>query len=98
MTELLKSIDPELFADIQPLGTPEEPFYLVKQLCTVLGYTSTHNVLRNTPDKYKDCVFINNHKTNVVNTDGLYWIIMRCNKPSSLKVKERLIARLSSLS
>lgn len=90
MTELINSIDESLcFNDenIRIVGTTENPMFVVKDICKILGLSNVTEVLRNIPEKCKSLVSLqprnatNFQTTSVVNGAGLYKIIMRCNKP-----------------
>ena len=90
MTELINSIDKSLsFNDenIRVLGTSENPMFVVKDICNILGLTNVTETLRNIPEKWRSSVSLktgnsSNFQTScVVNEAGLYKIIMRCNKP-----------------
>ena len=88
MTELINSIDKSLsFNDenIRVLGTTENPMFVVKDICKILGLSNVTEVLRNIPDNWKCSASLKSGQglqtSNVVNQAGLYKIIMRCNKP-----------------
>ena len=87
MTELINSIDKSLsFNDenIRVLGTTENPMFVVKDICKILGLSNVTEVLRNIPDNWKCSASLKSGQglqtSNVVNQAGLYKIIMRCNK------------------
>jgi prophage antirepressor-like protein len=96
MTELINSIDMNLsFNDetIKVLGTSENPMFVVKDICKILGLSNVTEVLRNIPDKWKCSLKVNTstqglQTSNVVNQAGLYKIIMRCNKPVAKPFQE----------
>ena len=88
MTELINSIDKSLsFNDenIRVLGTSENPMFVVKDICKILGLSNVTEVLRNIPENWKCSASLKSGQglqtSNVVNQAGLYKIIMRCNKP-----------------
>ena len=90
MTELINSIDESLCfnnENIRIVGTTENPMFVVKDICKILGLSNVTEVLRNIPEKCKSLVSLqprnatNFQTTSVVNGAGLYKIIMRCNKP-----------------
>ena len=62
MTDLINSIDISLaFNDenIRIVGTTEEPMFVVKDICKILGLSNVTEVLRNIPDKWKYSVKLN---------------------------------------
>lgn len=62
MTELINSIDMNLCFNknnIRVLGTPENPMFVVKDICKILGLSNVTEVLRNIPDKWKCSVSLN---------------------------------------
>jgi prophage antirepressor-like protein len=88
MTETTNSIDINLFfndKNIRVLGTSENPMFVVKDICKILGLSNVTEVLRNIPDNWKCSASLKSGQglqtSNVVNQAGLYKIIMRCNKP-----------------
>lgn len=96
MTDLINSIDMNLSFNentIRVLGTSENPMFVVKDICKILGLSNVTEVLRNIPDKWKCSVKLNTstqglQTSNVVNEAGLYKIIMRSNKPISQPFQE----------
>ena len=97
MTELINSIDMNLsFNDetIRVLGTSENPMFVVKDICNILGLTNVTETLRNIPEKWRSSVSLksgnsSNFQTSfVVNEAGLYKIIMRSNKQISQPFQE----------
>ena len=97
MTELINSIDMTLsFNDknVRVLGTSENPLFVLKDICTILGLKNPSETLRNIPNKWHSSVSLRGGKstgfqtTNVVNEAGLYKIIMRSNKPIAQPFQE----------
>lgn len=97
MTELINSIDMNLCFNknnIRVLGTPENPMFVVKDICNILGLTNVTETLRNIPEKWRSSVSLksgnsSNFQTScVVNEAGLYKIIMRSNKPIAQPFQE----------
>ena len=97
MTELINSIDMNLsFNDetIRVLGTSDNPMFVVKDICNILGLTNVTETLRNIPEKWRSSVSLktgnsSNFQTScVVNEAGLYKIIMRSNKLISQPFQE----------
>ena len=96
MTDLVNSIDMNLAFNEQTvriIGTSDNPMFVVKDICNILGLTNVTETLRNIPDKWKYSVKLNTstqglQSTNVVNEAGLYKIIMRSNKPIAQPFQE----------
>ena len=97
MTELINSIDMNLCFNentIRVLGTSENPMFVVKDICNILGLSNVTETLRNIPEKWRSSVSLKtgnstNFQTSyVVNEAGLYKIIMRSNKPISQPFQE----------
>lgn len=88
MTDLINSIDMNLSFNennIRVLGTSENPMFVVKDICKILGLSNVTATLRNIPDKWKCSLKVNTstqglQTSNVVNEAGLYKIIMRSEK------------------
>jgi prophage antirepressor-like protein len=45
--------------NIRVLGTSENPMFVVKDICKILGLSNVTEVLRNIPDKWKCSVSLN---------------------------------------
>ena len=97
MTELINSIDMNLsFNDetIRVLGTSDNPMFVVKDICNILGLTNVTETLRNIPEKWRSSVSLKTGNSSnfqtccVVNEAGLYKIIMRSNKLISQPFQE----------
>ena len=62
MTELINSIDMNLSFNnetIRVLGTSENPMFVVKDICNILGLTNVTETLRNIPEKWRSSVSLN---------------------------------------
>ena len=96
MTDLINSIDMNLSFNnetIRVLGTSENPMFVVKDICKILGLSNVTATLRNIPDKWKCSLKVNTstqglQTSNVVNEAGLYKIIMRSEKPIAQPFQE----------
>lgn len=79
---------------IRVLGTSENPMFVVKDICKILGLSNVTETLRNIPEKWRSSVSLktgnaSNFQTSfVVNEAGLYKIIMRSNKQISQPFQE----------
>jgi prophage antirepressor-like protein len=88
MSDLIESIDLNMKFNkynVRIIGTHDNPLFVVKDICKVLGLSNTTEVLRNIPVKWKGSEKLNTstqgeQNTNVVTEPGLYKIIMRSNK------------------
>ena len=78
--------------NIRVVGTPENPFFVVKDICNILELSNVTNTMRNIPDKWKSSQIIKSASgeqlTITVNESGLYKLIMRSNKPIAEKFQE----------
>lgn len=89
MTNLIETIDMTLsFNDntVRVFGTLEDPLFVVKDICDILGLTNTTETLKIIDEDLVSSVELktkNSHATQnmkVVKEPGLYQIIMRCRK------------------
>jgi prophage antirepressor-like protein len=70
---------------VRVIGISNEPWFVAKDVCTILGLTDVSVALRKIPEEWKTST---NVKTSggaqdmrVINESGLYKLIMRSNKP-----------------
>jgi prophage antirepressor-like protein len=79
---------------IRVIGTHENPKFVVKDVCDVLGLTNPTHALKNIPNKWKDDLTksedSSGRKINMltVTEPGLYKLIIRSNKPAAEKFQE----------
>jgi anti-repressor protein len=90
MTSLIENIDISMsFNDnnVRVFGSYEEPLFVAKDVCDILGLTNTTDTLKHIDDEYKTYV---EHRAevsgakqqlNAVTESGLYQLIMKCRKP-----------------
>ena len=98
MTDLLKQIDPELFSDdvkLTVLGSPEEPLFVAKEICDLLGYKNYCGLLKKMPEKYRQQFQINGWKNNILNFKGICWIIIYSNKSSTNTFKKWIVEHIN---
>jgi len=96
MTTLINTIDQNFnFNDdtIRVSGTYNEPWFVAKDICHVLGLTNVTEALRNIPDKWRSseilkCANGQNMNMIIINEPAIYRLIMRSNKPIALKFQE----------
>lgn len=67
------------------LGTFDEPLFIAKEICDILELTNSRMVLKNIPEQWKrkDAIETNGgaQDTNLITEHGLYFIVMRSDKP-----------------
>jgi anti-repressor protein len=89
MTTFIENIDVNLTFNehtVRVFGTVDEPLFVAKDVCDILGLTNVTETLRNIDEDYKSSVQLRNgnssihQPTNVIKEPGLYQIIMRCRK------------------
>ena len=87
MTTLINSIDMELSFNektIRIVGTTENPMFIVKDICNILGIKNITDVSKIVPEKWRGSIKSNTSSgaqtMNTVNEAGLYKIIMRSKK------------------
>lgn len=85
---LRKSIDMIFQYDTIPLrvlGTFDEPLFIANDVCDILGIVNSRQAIKNIPEQWKrlDQIETNGGKQemNLITEHGLYFIVMRSNKP-----------------
>jgi prophage antirepressor-like protein len=93
--ELLSEIDEKICYDkhnIHVIGTYQEPWFIAKDICTILGIKDNRSALRSIPEKWRGEQTIltrgGNQITSIINEAGLYRLIMRSNKEIAQKFQE----------
>lgn len=88
MTELINIVDTDMKFNsntVRIIGTSENPLFVVKDICNILGLKNPTDVLRNISDRWKTLANVKStsgiQNSLVVTEAGLYKIIMRSNKP-----------------
>lgn len=95
MTELINTID-ETFNfnenTIRVIGTYQEPWFVAKDICDILGLSNITNALKNIPQKWMTLKLLrssyNSQKMNIISEPAVYKLIMRSNKPIAQKFQE----------
>ena len=54
--------------NIRVLGTSENPMFVVKDICNILGLTNVTETLRNIPEKWRSSVSLNENNIRVLGT------------------------------
>jgi len=78
--------------NVRIIGTFEDPWFAVKDICTILDLSNVTTTLKNIPEKWKGMRKIlstsGDQDMLVVNESGLYKLIMRSTKPIAEKFQE----------
>ena len=93
--ELINQID-ETFKfndkDIRVIGSYNEPWFVAKDICDILGLKNVTESLRNIPEKWRVSEILrtsyNSHNMNIISEPAVYKLIMRSNKPIAQKFQE----------
>jgi prophage antirepressor-like protein len=87
MTSLIKNIDETLCFNektVRVYGTFEEPLFVVKDICDILGLKNTTKTVEHIDEEYSHLIEVNTssgiQSSIVVSESGLYQIIMKCRK------------------
>ena len=78
--------------NVRIIGTFQDPWFTVKDICTILDLSNVTTTLKNIPEKWKGMRKISSSSGDqdmlVVNESGLYKLIMRSTKPIAEKFQE----------
>ena len=78
--------------DVRIIGTYQDPWFAVKDICSILELSNATMTMKNIPEKWKGLKNITSTSGNqemlIVNESGLYKLIMRSNKPIAEKFQE----------
>jgi prophage antirepressor-like protein len=93
--ELINQID-ETFKfenkEIRVLGSYNEPWFVAKDICDILGLSNITNALKNIPEKWMTLKLLrssyNSQHMNMISEPAVYKLIMRSNKPVAQKFQE----------
>jgi prophage antirepressor-like protein len=97
MTDLINNIDFNLSFDnntIRIVGTHDDPYFIVADVCKILTIGNPSDVMKNIPDKWKASIQSRGGNStglqvfNTVSEAGLYKIIMRSKKKIAEKFQE----------
>jgi prophage antirepressor-like protein len=93
--ELIKQIDENVSfneQNIRIIGTYDEPWFVAKDICSILELPNVTNAIKIIPEKWRDLkllsTFGGEQNMNIINESGLYKLIMRSNKPVAQKFQE----------
>jgi prophage antirepressor-like protein len=77
---------------IRTVGTYENPWFVVKDICDVLDIKKIDSSIRNIPEKWKGTQVLSTlgglQNMSLINEAGVYKLIMRSNKPNAEKFQE----------
>jgi prophage antirepressor-like protein len=78
--------------EIRVIGTNDEPWFVAKDICDILGLTNITNSLRNIPENWMTLQNVkssyNSQNMILINEAAVYRLIMRSNKPIAQKFQE----------
>ena len=78
--------------EIRVIGTYNEPWFVAKDICDILGLKNVTESLRNIPEKWKTSETLrasyNSQNMNILSEPAVYKLIMRSNKPIAHKFQE----------
>jgi prophage antirepressor-like protein len=93
--ELIKQIDETIAfneKNIRIIGTYEEPWFVAKDICSILELKNISETMKMLPEKWRGSeklsTFGGEQNMNIINEAGLYKLIMRSNKPIAQKFQE----------
>jgi len=93
--ELIKSIDETFKFDdkvVRVLGTYDNPYFIAKDICNILGLKNITEMLRNIPEKWRSSEIVNtsggNQNMILLTEPAVYKLIMRSNKPIAQKFQD----------
>ena len=94
--ELINKIDQTIMFEknqVRIIGTCEDPWFVVKDICNILDIKDNRSALRTIPEKWKkveDRILTlgGEQIMSVINESGLYRLIMRSNKKIAEKFQE----------
>ena len=97
MTELINQIDKTFNFNentIRVIGTYNEPWFIAKDICNILGLTNITNALLNIPEKWMSLTLLkssyNSQHMIMLSEPAVYKLIMRSNKPIAQKFQEHV--------
>src|SRR5690606_21770957 len=95
MTEVMKYTHAELEAEIRVIERDGDPWFVAKDVCSVLGLGNVSMALRDLDEDEKAQVNVNISSSDVkrgrdpyvINEPGLYSLILRSRKPQAKEFK-----------
>lgn len=99
MNELIKTFKSEAFGEVRTLVKDNEPWFVGKDVATILGYTNPQKAIRN--HVYEEDRGVNEMDTPggkqeliIVNESGLYSLILSSKLPNAKKFKHWVTAEI----
>ena len=93
--ELIKNIDENFNFNentIRIIGSYDDPWFVAKDICNILGLSNVTNALRNIPEKWMTLQNVkssyNSQNMIMITEAAVYKLIMRSNKPIAEKFQE----------
>jgi len=93
--ELINQIDETILFNndtVRIIGTYNEPWFVAKDICKILGIGNATEALRNIPEKWRGSETLStsngNQNMNIINEPALYKLIIRSNKPIAQPFQE----------
>ena len=91
--ELIKRIDEHFNFEIRVVGSSDEPWFVVKDICKILGLKNTTDAIGNIPKKWRSSEIlkcVNGQSMNMltISEAGFYQLIMRSRKKVAEKFQD----------
>jgi len=78
--------------NIRTIGTCDNPWFVVKDICDILDLKKIDSAIRNIPKKWKGSQVLSTpgglQEVTIINEPAVYKLIMRSNKPNAEKFQE----------
>lgn len=79
-------------SSVRVTGTPDNPWFVAKDICCILGLSNITEATRIIPDKWKSSEILKtcNRKANmlIISEPGLYQLIIKSTKPEALAFRD----------
>jgi len=93
--EIFNQIDDQFFKNVQIVGTPEDPEFVLSDICKSLQITSVHAVRRGLPEDWFSTTTISSRlmtKTFITaNEAALYNIVLNCKNDIAHKIQDYIL-------
>ncbi len=74
---------------IRVITKEDEPWFVVKDICDILGLTNPTKAISNLDDDERSNLLLGRQgNTNIINESGLYALVIRSNKPNARKFRK----------
>lgn len=84
--EELKIFQNELFGTVRTIEVNNEPWFVAKDVCDILGYSDNEAMTRNLDEdefQNRQIVGFGNRGTIIISESGFYTLVIRSNKPNA---------------